>query len=166
MPVSAQTYDFSSIISLYFVLYIYHSSIHTQPKNHHKHNEHPCYLLYQSVRGRDWGWGIFCPAGRARGYEAMPRRTGQQGTEKGAPSARMLSMRAGNVRILANQPLYIRKGVWACAEKRPFYIREHAPLARWRRPSWSKKGIFSTSVITFWFHVGYKCNQKTHYTHI
>lgn len=39
---------FSSIISLCFVLYIYHSSFHTQPKNHHNHNEHPCYLLYQA----------------------------------------------------------------------------------------------------------------------
>lgn len=56
-----KTYDFSSIISLCFVLYIYHSSIHTQPKNHHNHNEHPCYLLYQAFVERTGGEPSFAP---------------------------------------------------------------------------------------------------------
>ena len=75
---------FSSIISLYFVLYIYHSSIHTQPKNHHKHNEHPCYLLYQAFVEGTGGEASFAPQVEREATKQMPRRTGQQGDGEGS----------------------------------------------------------------------------------
>ena len=56
-----QTYNFTSIISLCFVLYIYHTRFHTQPKSQHNHNEHPCYLLYQAFVEGTGGEASFAP---------------------------------------------------------------------------------------------------------